>query len=183
MKRLILIVLIFASCSVKNYPLKGTYPSTPMVFTSSNSFETTWDKLVDVFAQKGLTIKLIDKSSGLIVSANSSMPASAEDVNGNLIDPTAFIAVPSWKFAGKRQAVSGQIFTGYGKNQKTRFNDVFGEWNVRVKPTANGSTINVNITNVNYSQYDAKTKRDILHPLSEYHTTGVFEKELADLIR
>lgn len=184
MRKLVLLALIFTSCSVKNYPLKGSYPNTPIVFTSDHSFEQTWDKLIDVFAQKGLSIRLIDKSSGLIISTNSAMPASAEDEKGNLIDPTAFIAVPSFRFGGgKRQAVTGQTTLAYSKKPKVVFDDVYGEWNVRVKPAGNGSTINVNITNVNYSNYDTKAKISSLHPLTAYHTTGVFEKLLSDLIK
>jgi hypothetical protein len=184
MKRLILLALIFCSCSVTNYPLKGSYPNTPMVFASNNTFENTWDKLIDVFAQKGLSIRLIDKSSGLIISTTSAMPASAEDEKGRLVDRSAYIAVPSWRFGGgQRQAISGQVSTGYNKNSKAKFREVYGEWNVRVKPSRDGSTINVNITNVNYYEYDQKTKTKIFLPLTDYHSTGVFEKLLSDMIK
>lgn len=187
MKRWVPLVFLFAlfSCSVKNYPLKGEYPATPMVFNSENSFDKTWDKLVDVFAQKGLSIKIIDKSSGLIISTNSKMPATPENIQTlKPINSNAYIVVPSYKMNGRMYPISGMnvLYPGT-KNEKRIYNDVLGEWNVRIKPNGSGSTINVNITNVTYYTYNYATKSTSLSLLNDYRSTGVFEKILADLVK
>jgi hypothetical protein len=179
----LLMVFVFTSCTSKIIPIKGNYPQTPMVFQSENSFEKTWDKLVDVFAQKGLAIKIIDKSSGLIISTNSQMLATPEDSKGNPKDPEAFIVVPSVKISGEIKPISGSNQGAYTAKSKIRFNPVYGEWNVRVKPNGTGSTINVNITNVTYELPVTSKYSDRTVILSDYRSTGVFEKILADLIR
>jgi hypothetical protein len=176
------LIWTFSSCSTgKLIPLKGQYPATPIVIDSPNSFEKTWDRLVDLFAQKGLAIKIIDKSSGLIVSENSRMPATIEDKNGKVYDPTAFIVIPVRRIGSELIPVSGKTSGPYAK--KIKANDVFGEWNVRIKPNGTGSTINVNITNVSYEDYLTATKS--YHPVSiyDYKSTGVFENQIAELIK
>lgn len=178
-----LIVLLFASCSSKVIPIKGSYPQTPIIFKSENSFEKTWDKLVDVFAQKGLAIKIIDKSSGLIISTNSEMPATPEDSKGNPKNPSAFIVVPSVKSNGQIKPISGSNQGAYPAKSKITYNPVYGEWNVRVKPDGSGSTINVNITNVTFLSPLATKGIDRFLPLRDYKSTGVFERELSNLIK
>jgi hypothetical protein len=176
----LLLLVLLASCDPKIYPIKGTYPATPMVFNSDNSFEKSWDKLVDIFAQKGLTIKIIDKSSGLIISSNSRMPATPEDSKGNPKNPNAYIVVPSVKSNNQIKPISGSNQGPYTSKSKVIYYPVYGEWNVRIKPNGNGSTINVNITNVTYEVPGATNRYTSLR---DYRSTGVFEKELADLIK
>ena len=67
-------MLFIVGCvSTKVIPIKGTYPETPIVISSTKSFDQAWDRLVDIFAQKGLSIKIIDRSSGLIISTKSEL--------------------------------------------------------------------------------------------------------------
>ena len=96
MKKLLLIISVslLTSCASKVIPLKGSYPTTPIEITSTKSFDDVWDNLVDMFAQKGLSIKIIDRSSGLIVSDRSKLSTTIENKKGGLQDPTAFIVVP-----------------------------------------------------------------------------------------
>jgi hypothetical protein len=185
MKKLasICFLVLFASCAAKIIPLKGNYPQTPIIFKSENSFEKTWDKLIDVFAQKGLAIKIIDRSSGLIISTNSEMAATPEDSKGNPKNPNAFIAVPSIKSNNQIKPLSGSNQGAYTAKSKIVYYPVYGEWNVRVKPDGAGSLINVNITNVTYVIYGGTKGTDHFLPLKGYKSTGVFEKDLADLIK
>lgn len=179
-----LILISLFSCSSKIIPIKGNYPATPMVFHSDNTFEQTWDKLVDLFAQKGLTIKIIDKSSGLIISSNSLMPATPEDSKGNPKDPSAYIVVPSVKANGMIKPVTGSNEGAYtSKKAKIYYEPVYGEWNVRVKPDGKGSSINVNITNVTYKPITISKYSQPYLILRDYKSTGVFERDLANIIK
>jgi hypothetical protein len=180
----ITIVFILLSCAPAKYIYpKGSYPTTPMEFASSKTFDEAWDRLVDVFAQKGLAIKIIDRSSGLIVSERSALPATIEDKFGKPINPDAFVVVPKFKNAGtnREEPISGTSTGVYAK--KMIPNDVYGEWNVRIKKTATGSLINVNITNVTYNVFVNMTKTYDKRTLSEFKSTGVFENLLANLIK
>ena len=91
--RILVITTLLSSCApTKIIQLQGQYPSTPMIFNSEKSFDKVWDNLVDVFAQKGLSIKIIDRSSGLIISGKAILSATMEDKNGKPKNPEAFIA-------------------------------------------------------------------------------------------
>lgn len=186
MKYLIIVFAIIAtSCTAsKPIPLSGNYTQTPIVIQSANSFDVTWDKLIDIFAQQGLAIKLIDRSSGLIVSEKSKLTSTIENKDGSLARPLAFIAVPSVMEFSKRVPISGYFKPGpYAKESQIKYNDVYGDWNVRIKKTETGSTINVNINNVMYESYNANAKIYVPTALYGYKSTGIFEKQLADLIK
>jgi hypothetical protein len=91
-KNLIILLLFFSSCiatKLKYAPFKGEYPPTPYIITSELPKEKVWDKIIDFFAQNGLSIKVIDRSSGLIVSDRSKLDWSYEDVKGNIKNPNA----------------------------------------------------------------------------------------------
>jgi hypothetical protein len=153
-----------------------------MIFNSEKSFEKVWDNLIDLFAQKGLSIRIIDKSSGLIISQKSLLSASMEDKNGQVIDRDAYIVVPSTKVNGRIIPVTGTKSGAYATSKAIKAIPVYGDWNVRVKPNGSGSTINVNITDVIYESISgASIKTPIA--LSGYKSTGVFEKELSELIK
>ncbi|MBS1921368.1 MAG: hypothetical protein JST17_14040 [Bacteroidetes bacterium] len=164
--------LFLAACNVKTIPIKGSYLKPPYVLTTSSPFENVWDKLIDLFAQKGLPIRIIDKSSGLITSDRAILQTTIETKEGKLKDPAAFIVIPQIYDPGSRKY-----------SPISKYADVSGEWNVRVKQSDGQTTINVNIVNVRYQSWDAyhKVNRDLI--LSEYQSTGVFEKLIAEKIK
>ena len=186
MKRLPLIVtlcLLFSSCSIKYYPLKGQYPTTPIIGYSDKSFDKVWDNLVDLFAQYGLPIKLIDKNSGLIVSEKMELVVTYENKDGKLIEPNSMIVVPTIISAnGRRIPITGSTSGTYAKVMTS--NQTFGEWNVRVKRTETGTSINVNITNVSYKMYSYPSGWGTysLDP-ADYKSTGLFENRLSDILK
>ena len=191
MKYLIIVTLFFCSCgTTKLIPLRGTYPAMPIQITTDKSVEYVWDKLVDVFAQKGLPIKIIDRSSGLIVSDKSLLKTTIEESNGQLQDNTAWIVVPKQHDASLNRtvAITGTTSGPYSKQLIPR--DVTGEWNVRVKKLENGTTvINVNIVNLTFSDYVATGLgtpgyyKELPLNASLYKSTGVFERLITDLIK
>ena len=179
MKRLFfatLTVIFLFSCSPKIIPLKGTYPPPPIEISSTKSFDEVWDKLIDLFAQKGLSIRIIDRSSGLIISSKSALLYTIENKNGSLKDPTAYIVVPKYYNAGVKKYYPVTML-GIGKEYP-----VIGDWNVRIKKSSNGTIINVNIVNV---EVDMPMSYKIKKPIEavKYKTTGVFENLIADIIK
>ena len=176
-------IALLSSCSQKIIPPVGSYPTTPIIITSENSFDKSWDKLIDIFAQKGLSIKLIDRSSGLLVSNKTALIASMENKNGIPINPSAYIIVPSITRNGRKEPISGTNAGPYATEKKIIANDVFGEWNVRIKANGTGSTINVNINNITYDTYNSAAKMTVSSPLSFYKSTGVFEEIISTLIK
>src|SRR5262245_16159442 len=128
----------------------GEYPEPPIEIKSEKTFDQVWDNLVDLFAQKGLSIRIIDKSSGLIISDKSSLPVTIENSKGHAVDATAYIVVPKYQDENthKMTSVTGRIYNPVTK--KREYNPAFGDWNVRVRKLEAGCLINVNITNMSY---------------------------------
>ena len=187
MKYITIVALLFlVSCSPSAViPFKGTYPVTPIIVKSEKTFDETWDRLVDVFTQKGLSIKMLDKSSGLIVSQKSLLPVTFEDKSGNPVNSQAFIVVPSVVAMGRRQPISGSLAGPYATEKQIaeKAVPVYGDWNVRIKPNGNNSTITVNINNVYYDYYNTVAQINVPTSINSFKTTGVFEAQLADLIK
>lgn len=183
--------LALSSCATgKVIPLSGNYPTMPVMLNTEKSVESTWDKLIDLFAQKGLSIKVIDRSSGLIISDKTIFKTTVENEKGKLEDDNAWIVVSKVhdNALNRKVAISGTTSGVYSKQLIPR--DVTGEWNVRIKKDESGKTIiNVNIVNVTYSDYVATGMgspgyyKDVPLNGAFYKSTGVFEKLITDLIK
>lgn len=168
MKKYLLITLLLVGCfTTKTIPLKNQYQTTPFQSTSTNNKDVVWDKLIDLFAQNGLSIKIIDRSSGLIVSDRSSLTWTHEDKNGKLIKPNAFVVL------AKQIDVNKNVVKPGG---------VSGEWNVRIKDNgSSGTIINVNLVNLKetVSGYKIAPYDKDIRGVS----TGNFEKIIFDNIK
>ncbi|HMT74164.1 MAG TPA: hypothetical protein PKA77_08855 [Chitinophagaceae bacterium] len=176
MKKLSLILtfasVILSSCaSYKVVPFKGTYLEPPFKFTSTKTYQQVWDNLIDLFAQKGLSIKLIDKSSGLLISNEIVIKHTVETKTGSLVNSDAYIVVPL--LYNKGSMISKPI------NDNA---DITGEWNVRVKESQDGTIINVNLVNLKYFTYDAYRKIPISTPLVYFKSTGKFEEMISSIL-
>src|SRR5689334_11939981 len=90
----ILLAIVLSSCFVKVIPLKGQYPDKPYMDTTNLSKDAVWEKVIDFFAQKGLPIKLVDRSSGLIISEKTSLITSYEDTKGFPAKKEAWVVIP-----------------------------------------------------------------------------------------
>lgn len=162
---LIGIYFLLVSCSPLK-PLRGSYYDSekPFTITTTKSVDEVWSKVIDLFATKGLAIKIIDKSSGLITSEKYSFLGTntTETENGTLTNPSAWVVctVP-------------------------KLDKLAGAWNVRVKSDGAGKTIiNINITNL---------EAQIIFPKSVYgyektmnydvKSTGNFERLISDLVK
>lgn len=178
-------LLIACSPTQKIIQLKGSYPVPPIEITSSKSFDEVWDKLIDLFAQKGLSIRLIDRSSGLLISGAATLVTTIEDKNGNLMDSTAHIVVAKrYDATAHRYVPITKVIAGpyVSKSYIDKPDPVYGEWNVRIKKAGTGTSINVNVVNTIYTYVDAKgIPYD--RKLSLYKTTGRFESMIANIIK
>jgi hypothetical protein len=173
MKLVFALVVFLAGCSVKQFPVKNQYLAGPYQTTSSSSKDETWEKIIDFFSQKGLPIKLIDKSSGLIVSEASNLPVTVEGNQGNLSDPNAWVVVPAVNDKFKKKL----IIAPYHGN-------VTGEWNIRIKSTDENKTlINVNLVNLKYKVREPMANYERFIDATTAKSTGSFEKLVADYVK
>src|SRR4051794_29287137 len=87
------LLLFLSGCTYKAVPTTGNHtPKTSQL--TDHSFDQVWDKLIDLFAEKGLPIKIIDRSSGLIISERSILSTTIERKDGTLKYANAFIVIP-----------------------------------------------------------------------------------------
>lgn len=177
MKNIILlfaITTILCQCSPKIVPIKNTYQDKPFTGVSDNNKDTVWDKIVDFFAQNGLSIRIIDRSSGLIVSNITALTWTHENAKGGLIDPAAWVVLNKVYYQGSTKYVLPVSVTG--------------EWNIRIKSIADNKTnINVNLVNLKYnSPTDQPTvviKDKKYIPLFQTKSTGKFEEKIFDIVK
>src|ERR1035437_7441808 len=106
------IVLFFASCNVQRPALIGKYQDSSYHMESNKSVDEVWSEVIDLLAAKGISIRIIEEPSGLIISNETSLTFSTE-VDGHLINPNAFVVVNSVK--------------------KEKYLYITGEWDIRVK--------------------------------------------------
>lgn len=154
------------------HSLTGSYQEAPTVISSSRSFDKVWDTTIDYFAQKGISISTIDRSSGLLIARKrfASDNWSYEEA-GRPKNPIAFVVVSSCGY-----------MVGYS-SQDFHPDYIEGEWNVRIKQEGDRTLINVNLYNlvvqgkpniINGAQYANPC-------LYQAKSTGVFEKGLAQV--
>lgn len=167
------LTLLSGCASVKIIPLKNTYQTKPYEAVSDNNKDVVWDKIVDFFAQNGLSIKLIDRSSGLIVSEATALTFTHEDSKGQLIHPDSWVVLVSVYDAANKKYIQPNV--------------VIGEWNIRIKEIpGNKTNVNVNLVNIRYSSPNT----DPLLPAQlkyvskfEAQSTGKFEDKIFNIVK
>jgi hypothetical protein len=163
--------LFLSSCSVhKLIPVSEDHYD-PKTIETSSSFDQVWDKLIDVFAQNGMSIKVIDRSSGVIVSERSLLPSTIELDPGKLKNPTAYAVLPRVRYATR---------------DKPLYYELTGEWNLRLKKSDKGTLVFINIGNVEgkYTAEDDHSNVIVYKKLCPTcKSTGVFEDKIADVIK
>lgn len=172
MKKLFAILLLFTfySCGVKIVPLKGHYLDKPYEIATEKNFDQVWDKVVDFFSQKGLYIRLIDRTSGLIVSGKSQLIWTYERKNGLPLNSNAWVVVEK-----QIDKSTGDILKPYV---------VYGDWNVRIKSLPDGRTnINVNLVNILAKRLSNNPAFPTEEVEIEAVSTGNFEKLIADYLK
>ncbi len=128
--------------------------------------------MIDFFAQRGISISLIDKSSGLLIAKTRLTTQNWTYESGTIpANPNAYVVVSSCGY------MTGFDFKDFHPS------DVEGEWNVRIKEQDGKTLININLFNLK-----VEGKGDMINgafypnPCSyQARSTGVFEKSLANL--
>jgi hypothetical protein len=165
-----LVFLFFCyGCGNKIFPLKGSYTNEYSLTIPGLSIDSTWQRLIDFCARNGLSVKVIDKSSGLLTFDRPGVTWTYED------DSTHKPEISSaWVILAKKR--EGGFVT---KPQL-----VTGEWSVRVQPTTDGKIrIITDLVFVMYNTfYSAKNNKYSKENVTDAFSSGVFERLLFDKI-
>jgi hypothetical protein len=166
----ILFIILLSSCLPRVRPVKNDYLDPPFQATSTSSKDVVWNKIVDFFSDKRLPIKSIDKSSGLIISEKAVFSTTIEDKDGKLVNKSAWVVVPAVYNPNTKKLES--YYTG----------KVLGEWSIRIKESVKGTVVSVNLVNLK-RQFTAYKMGLQEVDASFAKSTGVFEKQIADLVK
>lgn len=163
MKKLILVLLLISatlqSCTVKTFPLKGKYQEGSVKSKINSPFEEAWESVIDLIAETGISVKLIDKSSGLIIADALSFRdmITTEDDRAKIVDPAAYIV---------RERTNNEFDPRLGPK------DAIATWNLRVKKDSDATSIvSINLHSIRIEKAEV--------PL-QGKSTGNFEKWLID---
>jgi len=163
--------LALSSCTVhKVIPISEDYYD-PKTIETTASFDQVWDKVIDLFAQNGLSIKVIDRTSGLIVAERGLLPSTIELDPGKLKNPKAYAVSPKVRYATR---------------DKPLYYELTGEWNVRLKKSDKGTVISINISNVEgkYVAYDDHSNAIVYTKhCPTCRSTGAFEENISNFIK
>jgi hypothetical protein len=158
--------------SLKLNPLQGEYLNKPIVVSSTKSYDEAWSSMIDLFAENGLAINVLDKDSGLLTSLRTDLLPyfTVEKRDGTLMDTEAYVVVESIRYSNV--------------NTIFRPSSLTGTWNVRIKKDGAGSSINVNLVNIQASLSSSPT--NYINGFSrslDARSTGVFESFIANKIK
>ena len=142
--------------------LKGNYQN-PNTFYFEKTQDEVWTGLMAVLCDKGMSVKSMDKSSGVIFGDKYDFTnqSSAENEKGNLVTKDAFIVSQYVVFTGTNYILPNQITA---------------DWNIRIFQHEGKTAMKVNVKNI-MSKYTLS--QTVVY---EAKTTGNFEKLIADSI-
>jgi hypothetical protein len=163
-----LFTLTMISCTPKVYPLKGTYTNGNFEQYSDKSKDKVWDNIIDFFAKNGISIKIIDRSSGLIISGETSLTWSFENNKGQLEKKDAWVAIYRMYDPGSRLTYKPYLVTG--------------EWNIRIKEQNEKTLININLVNPSYTLTITSPNKTSFQK-GYLQSTGNFEKWVYENIK
>lgn len=125
-----------------------------------------WNSLLATLSKSGLSIRLVDSSSGLIKSHPTKLPWSYENKKGNLNDPQAWVAVERVIY----------------KNKPLVLTSIIGEWSIRTKAINDSQTyLVVNLVNLKYNTPLDTSFQPFLRATPR--STGMFEKMIGDQLK
>ena len=166
----LLFVVCLSSCYVpsKIIPLKGTYSDGNFEEYSDKSKDEVWDNIIEFFAKSGVTIRIIDRSSGLIISGTTALTWTYEDTKGVPVKKDAYVVI--------QKVIDGNT------KKPIRPIMVTGEWNIRIKEKDGKTLINVNLVNPSY-QSSATDNVPTIFKKGAIQSTEVFERLIYEKIK
>lgn len=166
-------ILLFCSCSYKTIPLKNNYSNGNFEEYSIKSVDEVWSNIIEFFAKGGISIKIIDKSSGLIVSDKTEMTWTYENKKGELVNPEAWLVIAKLIDPANQKPVKPE--------------SINGEWNIRIKQSGEKTLININLVNPTYSTYRVSggVRSLVAYNFKKglFQSTGEFEKWIYETIK
>jgi hypothetical protein len=114
-------------CDASLAPLQGKYLDAPSEITLTRSADSTWLKISEIFADRGLKVKSIDKSKGQIITAKTSFISAYtfEGKDGQLENTQAWVVLPK-VFSKEKQWIPKSIYS---------------KWNIQIAETIGGRTM------------------------------------------
>lgn len=173
MKRLILLFImgINVGCVNLGYhtvAIQNQYPKSASA-TTSKTFEQAWSRAIDIMAETGMQVKILDKSSGIIVSEPYKLTSTFEDINhGNQLANANADVVCLKEYVGNN-------YLGYSVNAT-------GNFNIRIKTENNQTSITVNLTNIVSSRTTAQYTVNQQNIPIDCVSTGVLERNILKMI-
>jgi hypothetical protein len=154
--------ILLQSCDSGRIPLKGKYEN-PNTFYFEKSENEVWSGLMAVLCDKGLSVKSMDKFSGVIFGDryDFSSVSSAENDKGQLVNKGAFLVTEYVVFTGTTYILP---------------NFITADWNMRIFQHEGKTALKVNVKNI-VSKY--QLAQTIIYNAK---STGNFEKMIADSI-
>ncbi len=151
-------VVMFSGC-ISSKRLRKDYVRNGYTFTSTISYDSTWDRILDYFQQTGTPVSSVDKASGIIVSNNFSFMKAYgyEKLFGN--DRNALVILPRRK-----------------GHDPARIN---GTINVRLRTD---QTVTAGIYNLTAESRNANPLDNNFRFYPDAASSGKFEKELEKFI-
>lgn len=160
--------IVMVSFSCRSTKITNNAPSS-YTFTTAKPFEEVWSNIIDYVASKGVSIKNLDKASGIIITDDYSLINSYtyEDKKGALIDTNAYVVI-------------NRIKGAFGATLRPEF--VTGNYNIRVKSLDQKTSITVNLVNLKGAVTVDKNMYGGGGYLKYYaiKSTNVFEKQLSE---
>lgn len=156
----------FVGCVSAVIPLRHAYIPGLYEQVSEKPKNQVWNRLFTFFSRNGLSIRLVDSSSGLIKSTQTNLPWSYENKKGKLNNPRAWVAVERIIY----------------KNKPLVLTSITGEWNIRIKALNDSQTyVLVNLVNLRYNTPVDTSFQPFLRATPR--STGVFEKMLDEQLK
>jgi hypothetical protein len=160
---LVVVALLVSSCGSVKYHAITSKSTLPDTYYSDKTKDEVWSKTIEYFAKSGFGIKVIDKSSGLIVTDKYDFDKlyTSEDDKGFLVNKDALLVCSHYSFMNNVYA-----------------NRVSGNWNIRIFEDKGKTAVNVNITNI-----EAKYIPDSpYYNKFECKSTGLFESKVFETV-
>ena len=127
MYSLVFISIILAyGCNPVLVPLKGKYSDRAFEITTTQSIDSVWSKLTDIFTTNGLPIKSIEKKKGTVLTVKQPINSlyTFEGKDGQLEHPQAWVVLT-------------KVFN---KKKEWKPRDIYGQWSIQITETEKAIT-------------------------------------------
>jgi len=155
----------------KVFPLRGIYPETPIQIRTTKSYDEIWSRLIQIFAQTDLSVRVSDKNAGLIISNPEKLTATYETKEGKVKDTSAFIVVNKVYTPNNNTIAPAQGYT-----------TLSGELDVRIKQDSGQLIISIALQHIEYTEMSIKKYLLQQLPFDTYKSTGIFETKFANFL-